>query len=59
MALALRKLANKWLHIIYRIWQESKPYDEQRYLAALQCHRSPILDRMAPSDSAGQLWIIP
>jgi hypothetical protein len=41
------------------LWQENKPYDEQQYLAALQCHRSPIQDRMAPSDSAGHLWITP
>jgi|SRR5215471_5910014 len=33
---AIRKLAYKWQRIVWRMWQERKPYDENRYLAALE-----------------------
>jgi transposase len=33
---AVRKLAYKWQRIVWRMWQEGQPYDEARYLAALQ-----------------------
>lgn len=39
---ALRNLANKWLKIIYRMWQERKPYDEQRYIEQLVKRGSPV-----------------
>ena len=45
-ALALRNLARKWLRILYRMWQERRPYDEGRYLAALIRHRSPIVQEI-------------
>jgi transposase len=41
-ALALRNLATKWLHIIFRMWKENAPYDEQRYLDALKKANSPL-----------------
>ncbi len=33
---ALRALAFKWIRIFYRCWQDRTPYDEQRYLQALE-----------------------
>jgi transposase len=33
---ALRNLSNKWLRILFRMWQERKPYEEATYLAALE-----------------------
>ena len=45
-ALALRNLANKWLKIIYRMWQNKEPYDEQRYVRQLIRKNSPIARRL-------------
>ena len=33
---AIRKVAYKWQRIVWRMWQERKPYDEARYLRSLQ-----------------------
>ena len=33
---AVRALAFKWIRIIFRCWQQRIPYDESRYLSALQ-----------------------
>jgi hypothetical protein len=33
---ALRALAFKWIRILYRCWVDGVPYDESRYLIALQ-----------------------
>jgi len=41
-ALALRNLANKWLKIIYRMWQTRQPYDEQLYIRQLIRKRSAV-----------------
>jgi transposase len=38
----LRALAFKWLRILWRCWQKSQPYDEQKYLRQLEQRRSPI-----------------
>ena len=35
-ALALRKVAYKWLNIIFRMWQNQEPYHEEIYLEALR-----------------------
>jgi transposase len=40
---ALRALAFKWIRIVYRCWQDRKPYDEVTYLNALKRHGSPLL----------------
>ena len=40
---AVRALAFKWQRIIWRCWQDQKPYDEQIYEAALKKHGSPIV----------------
>jgi transposase len=34
--MAIRKLAFKWLRILWRCWQTGQPYDETRYLRSLQ-----------------------
>ena len=38
-----RALAFKWIRILYRCWQDSKPYEESRYLAALRRRGSPLV----------------
>ena len=32
---AVRSLAFKWIRIIFRCWQDRKPYDEETYLQSL------------------------
>jgi transposase len=39
----LRALAFKWQRILFRCWQTGEPYDEERYLAALRRHGSPLI----------------
>ena len=41
---AVRALAFKWIRIVYRCWQDRKPYNEVRYLRALKDRGSPLLD---------------
>lgn len=43
---AVRALAYKWIRIIYRCWKERCPYDESRYLKALEHHNSTLLSRL-------------
>lgn len=45
-ALALRKLAGKWLKILYRMWLDHAPYDEERYLKSLKKRNSPVWRRL-------------
>ncbi|GMR17270.1 MAG: IS110 family transposase [Gammaproteobacteria bacterium] len=40
---ALRALAFKWIRILYRCWETRTPYDEAKYLKALQDRGSPLL----------------
>jgi len=40
---ALRALAFKWIRILHRCWVERTPYDEARYLLALQKRQAPLL----------------
>jgi transposase len=40
---AVRALAFKWIRILYRCWETRTPYDEARYLKALQERGSPLL----------------
>lgn len=47
-ARALRKVAWKWLKIIYRMWYDRQPYDESRYLDSL-IRRGSTLVRDAAS----------
>ena len=39
---AVRALAFKWIRILYRCWQDRKPYEESRYLAALERRGSAL-----------------
>ena len=41
--MALTSLAFKWIRILFRCWVERTPYDESRYLSALQKRGSPVL----------------
>ena len=40
---ALRALAYKWIRIIWRCWQDNTPYDEEKYIARLTLHQSPLI----------------
>jgi hypothetical protein len=48
---ALRALAFKWIRILYRCWVDRVPYDEARYLAALQQRATPLLKHTSPLTS--------
>jgi transposase len=39
---AIRALAFKWIRILFRCWQNSETYDEDKYVAALEKRRSPL-----------------
>jgi len=39
---AVRALAFKWIRIIAALWRDQTPYDEARYLKALQTRQSPL-----------------
>ena len=45
----LRALAFKWLRILWRCWHDGVPYDEARYLRALQQRRSPLAQWLTAS----------
>jgi transposase len=40
---AIRSLAFKWIRIMYVCWKQSTPYDEIKYIQALQRAKSPLL----------------
>lgn len=44
---ALRALAYKWMRILFRCWQERRPYDETAYIAALHRRGSPLAAKLA------------
>lgn len=44
---AVRALAFKWIRILFRCWQDRRPYDESVYLTALQKRGSPLLKNLA------------
>lgn len=39
---AIRSLAYKWIRILHRCWTDRAPYDEAKYIAALQRAGSPV-----------------
>lgn len=43
---AVRALAFKWIPIIFRLWQDRSPYDENLYLQALRNRRSPLSQKI-------------
>jgi transposase len=40
-AMILRALAFKWIRVLWKCWQDRKPYDEARYLKQLAHRKSP------------------
>lgn len=40
---ALRALAFKWIRVLHRCWVDRTPYNESRYLMALQKRHAPLL----------------
>jgi len=40
---AIRKLAFKWQRIVWRMWQEHRPYNEEQYLASLRKYGNQLL----------------
>ena len=46
---AVRALAFKWIRILFRCWQDRRPYDESVYLCALQRRGSPLFKYLADS----------
>ena len=49
---ALRPLAFKWIRILHRCWVDRVPYDESRYLMALQKRGAPLLNHAAQNASS-------
>jgi transposase len=45
--MAVRALAFKWIRILWRCWQDRKPYNETTYLMSLQDKGSPLLQYIA------------
>lgn len=43
---AIRALAYKWGRILWRCWQDNTPYDEDKYVAALNRKQSPLAKRL-------------
>ena len=43
---ALRALAYKWMRILFRCWQERRPYNEADYLNALRRRGSPLAAKL-------------
>lgn len=44
---ALRKLASRWIRILFVVWKTRTPYDPRKYLAAIQARNPPILQFLA------------
>lgn len=40
---ALRKLASRWIRILFRVWHNRTPYDPNRYLQCLHAKNHPCL----------------
>jgi transposase len=45
--MAMRALAFKWIRILFRCWQDHKPYDEAKYLLVLKKKKSPLVQNLA------------
>jgi hypothetical protein len=46
---ALRKLASRWIRILYQVWKTRTPYDPQRYLDSLRTKNHPLLQYLEES----------
>ena len=53
---AVRALAFKWQRIIWRCWQDRRPYDEVIYEASLKKHGSPIVALFDRVDLGKSPW---
>jgi transposase len=53
---AIRALAFKWQRIIWRCWQDRRPYDEAIYEASLKKHGSPIVALFDRVDLGKSPW---
>lgn len=56
---AIRALAFKWQRILHACWRNNTPYDEQRYMQALQKRNSPLAKlilKSAPTDPTPVEW---
>ena len=47
----IRALAFKWIRILFRCWVDRTPYNESRYLTALQKRQSPLIKFAAAQPS--------
>ncbi len=47
----IRASAFKWIRILFRCWVDRTPYNESRYLTALQKRQSPLLKFAAAQPS--------
>ena len=45
--MAIRALTFKWIRILWRCWQDHKPYDEAKYLMALKAQGSSLVKELA------------
>jgi transposase len=45
--MAVRALAFKWIRILWRCWQDRRPYDEAKYLMSLEAKGSPLIGYFA------------
>ena len=50
---AVRSLAYKWIRIIFRCWQDGKPYDEEVYLNSLRRRGSQLGAALASATNLG------
>ena len=41
---AVRALAFKWIRILFAVWKERKPYDENQYIQQLKKRKSEVID---------------
>lgn len=46
---AIRALAYKWIRILWRCWHDRTPYDDARYVRALEHRGSPLTTHLAPA----------
>ncbi|MGH7989971.1 MAG: IS110 family transposase [Limisphaerales bacterium] len=53
---AVRALAFKWQRVIWRCWQDRRPYDEAIYEASLKKHGSPIVALFDRVDLGKNPW---
>lgn len=48
---AYRCLANRWLHIIWTLWQKQEPYDEAFHMSQVARHRQPLVGAVSAAPS--------